>query len=417
MTRPPPPRPSPAAAATGLGELEQALSRIAVLLRAGSTAAGAVIALAGLAPPAETAPTLAALGLLAVWTCVFAARVRVGGLTPALCWLDLGVVSAVVLAESRVTSAAANGTGGSWVIMVATASVFILQGRFPDTLSPWAWLLPLAGGPVLGIAWYAGSGGHAAMPVVLVVQAVLCRLVAYTLYRAATSLDRSLDRRTRVQAEAAVRAAVRAAERDRRRELHDTVLATLTMVATGAVRSSSAQLRERARLDLAVLDAVAAGGGAAPPEGPARLDLALRGAVRARGADAGLRVALDAPPVELPGRVVAAIVGGVTEALTNAVRHSGAPSVDVRVAEPPGAGPRHGVLVTVSDAGRGFRPEAVAGHRRGVRESILGRMSDVGGHARVLAEPGVGTRVELRWPAPDSEAEDRGGAAAAEPAP
>ena len=36
--------------------------------------------------------------------------------------------------------------------------------------------------------------------------------------------------------------------------------------------------------------------------------------------------------------------------------------------------------------------------RRGVRESIIGRMERHGGHADIRSEPGAGTEVELKLP-------------------
>jgi hypothetical protein len=55
------------------------------------------------------------------------------------------------------------------------------------------------------------------------------------------------------------------------------------------------------------------------------------------------------------------------------------------------------VLVRVVDRGRGFVPaHAVAG--RGIRDSICGRMRDVGGVALFESSPDQGTCVEVRWP-------------------
>ncbi|MGX6448738.1 hypothetical protein ACVU7I_11825, partial [Patulibacter sp. S7RM1-6] len=53
------------------------------------------------------------------------------------------------------------------------------------------------------------------------------------------------------------------------------------------------------------------------------------------------------------------------------------------------------VEVFVRDRGRGFDPEAIPADRRGVRESIVGRMRRAGGRATILAAPGEGTEVEL----------------------
>ena len=47
------------------------------------------------------------------------------------------------------------------------------------------------------------------------------------------------------------------------------------------------------------------------------------------------------------------------------------------------------------DRGPGFDPAAVPGDRRGVRESIIGRMERHGGRARISSPPNGGTEVEL----------------------
>ena len=51
--------------------------------------------------------------------------------------------------------------------------------------------------------------------------------------------------------------------------------------------------------------------------------------------------------------------------------------------------------VFVRDRGPGFDPEEAAKDRRGVRDSIIGRMERHGGRATVHSTPGTGTEVEL----------------------
>ena len=56
------------------------------------------------------------------------------------------------------------------------------------------------------------------------------------------------------------------------------------------------------------------------------------------------------------------------------------------------------------DRGPGFDPDAVPADRRGVRESIVGRMERHGGNAVIHSVPGEGTEVELRMRAVMSDA-------------
>lgn len=88
-----------------------------------------------------------------------------------------------------------------------------------------------------------------------------------------------------------------------------------------------------------------------------------------------------------------ALVGAAGEAMTNAAKHSGADRVSV-YAEHTG----EAIEVFISDQGTGFDPAAVAADRRGVTESIIGRMDRHGGLATIESEPGEGTEVTLRLP-------------------
>lgn len=92
---------------------------------------------------------------------------------------------------------------------------------------------------------------------------------------------------------------------------------------------------------------------------------------------------------------VTALVAATREALTNAAKHAGVTTVDVYVEVGKDA-----VEVFVRDRGLGFVLTEVAPDRRGIAESILGRMERVGGSARVTSRPGFGTEVHLRLPGP-----------------
>jgi signal transduction histidine kinase len=89
-----------------------------------------------------------------------------------------------------------------------------------------------------------------------------------------------------------------------------------------------------------------------------------------------------------------ALVLAAREAMTNAARHAGVDEVSVFL-----DAAEAGVSLYVRDRGVGFDPEAVAPDRRGVAESIRGRMERVGGSARIVSIPGEGTEIELKVPA------------------
>jgi len=91
------------------------------------------------------------------------------------------------------------------------------------------------------------------------------------------------------------------------------------------------------------------------------------------------------------------LVGATTEAMMNSARHSGAQKVSV-FAE----ATEEGVEVFVTDQGRGFNPEVVAKDRKGISESIRGRMSRNGGTAEIESSEGIGTEVHLTMPGGDT---------------
>jgi signal transduction histidine kinase/phage shock protein PspC (stress-responsive transcriptional regulator) len=88
-----------------------------------------------------------------------------------------------------------------------------------------------------------------------------------------------------------------------------------------------------------------------------------------------------------------AVIEACGEAVQNAAQHSGADLVSVYVEASPDA-----LTVYVRDEGKGFDVNAVPDDRRGINESILGRIQRHGGRATLMSEPGEGTEVELWMP-------------------
>jgi phage shock protein PspC (stress-responsive transcriptional regulator) len=86
-----------------------------------------------------------------------------------------------------------------------------------------------------------------------------------------------------------------------------------------------------------------------------------------------------------------ALVAAAREALANAARHAESEAaIQLYLEVEDGR-----TEVFVRDRGKGFDPAAVPADRRGVTESIVGRMARHGGHAAVHSTPGQGTEVEL----------------------
>lgn len=89
----------------------------------------------------------------------------------------------------------------------------------------------------------------------------------------------------------------------------------------------------------------------------------------------------------------AALVAATREALVNAAKFSGRRDLSLFAESNPS-----GITVFVRDRGVGFDPSDVPGDRRGIRDSIVGRLRRVGGRAEVRATAGSGTEVELVLP-------------------
>ncbi len=88
-----------------------------------------------------------------------------------------------------------------------------------------------------------------------------------------------------------------------------------------------------------------------------------------------------------------ALVSAVGEATLNAARHSGSTEASVYVEVEDAA-----ISAYVRDHGTGFDPAAVAADRRGIADSIIGRMERHGGTAEITSRPGGGTEVAMRLP-------------------
>lgn len=368
-------------------------TRVAVALRGASVLVATAAAHATAGPPASPRWIVVATVALAGWAIIFAWVALRTGLTCRLIAVDAVVIAVCCLAQRKLVAADPPGSlsDTGWVNLLASSAVFIASLR----LRPAQGLITAVG---IAGAYAVGRQGLeiGEMPMVLVLQGALAGAVLALLHRAVTAADLALHKRITATIAAAMDAAVRADERDQQRRLHDTALATLTMVGTGAIVRDSPALRSRAAADLAVLDELRT----PPDDDPdgdtrtARLDLALRAVLTTvRPGLPQLDVRLDAPPVDLPRRVTSALADSVAEALTNVARHADTSTVVIRARNH-----QHGVRVEVSDRGRGFDPAEIAPHRRGCRESISGRMNAVGGTADIRSRSGAGTLVVLRWP-------------------
>jgi signal transduction histidine kinase len=273
-----------------------------------------------------------------------------------------------------------------WPVAVAAFGMLLAwsSGKV-DWVAPFELLravggLTLTAGGVIG--FIALNFGAAMAPKALVIgTAVLSGVVlvvAPWLWRAASQVSEARAERRRASERAELAA-----------HLHDSVLQTLSLIQRSAGdRGATVSLARRQERELREW-----------LSGKVGID---RGRdFRARLAElAGEIETLHGVPVEVVVVGEAPIDDGLSaalsaarEAMVNAAKHSGSARVDVYAELDESS-----LELFVRDTGRGFDLEAVPGDRRGVCESIVGRMQRAGGQASIASEPGRGTEVALTMP-------------------
>jgi signal transduction histidine kinase/phage shock protein PspC (stress-responsive transcriptional regulator) len=244
-----------------------------------------------------------------------------------------------------------------------------------------------------------GVGGMMAYIFVSVelIDAVLVLLVAIAVVSgvglvAAPSLarignDLDTERQNRVRADERARMAA---------HLHDSVLQTLALIqrhAEDPVTTTQLARQQERELRHWLYDAPKAGATPGTVRLSAALDEMAAEVDSAHGVD--VKVITVGDNTDLPAGSLDELVAAAREAAVNAAKHSGTKRVDV-FAE------RHAdrIEVFVRDTGCGFDPDQTGVDRRGIAESIVGRMERAGGAATIHAAPGTGTEVELVAPIP-----------------
>jgi signal transduction histidine kinase len=339
---------------SGIGEalaVDATLVRLVFSLLAFASGAG-IVAYIGAwallpAPGAQAPPRTRRISgtVLLVWAAILAMRGL--GLADSLVWPLALVAAGIVIA----TGAQTFGLGerraqvGALVLIVAGVVVFVDRnhgGAASTVLAP----------------------GAVAVALLLVVGPWAWRLTR----------ERDAEHAERVRTEERADLAAR---------VHDSVLQTLTLIQKNPDDARKLARRQERELRAWLY-----------PDRAPTVGGTLAGAVESAAAEIeelhGVRVDVvrtgDAPLDER----LQALVLAAREAMANAARHSGVDEVSVFL----DAG-EASVSLYVRDRGVGFDPEAVAADRRGVTESIRGRMERVGGTAQIVSTSGEGTEVEL----------------------
>ena len=167
--------------------------------------------------------------------------------------------------------------------------------------------------------------------------------------------------------------------------LHDSVLQTLALIQKADDPQTARNLARRQERELRNwLD----------PNRASRIGGSIRGRLDQLVSEVeelyGVPVEVVAVGDALIDERIEPLLNAAREATVNAARHSGTPRVDIFLEV---AGDR--IELFVRDTGKGFDRSQIPADRRGVRQSIIGRMERAGGSAIITTEIGEGTEVEL----------------------
>jgi signal transduction histidine kinase len=182
-----------------------------------------------------------------------------------------------------------------------------------------------------------------------------------------------------------------AAERQRNHEhrlLHDSALQTLEMIASNETLDVGT-MRVHARREATQLRRAISG----DTHDSAGLSRAIQDLADEMSRP-GWRVelALVDTSVQVPAAISEALLGALREAITNAAKYSGAPLVLVNLTSDAA-----GVRVIVRDRGVGFDPsDATKGF--GLKNSIIDRLSEIGGSVTIDSASGRGAKITLWAP-------------------
>jgi len=186
------------------------------------------------------------------------------------------------------------------------------------------------------------------------------------------------------------------------RLLHDTVLATLTLLAHSGVGVAPDALKQQAADDARLLRQLRLGATPTPQSSGVynleNVEETVLGttleSVKQRFGRMGLEVSWHGTgQVLLPSDVLDAFLLALAECLENVRRHSGMTEAHVTITDDETM-----VRAMVTDAGVGFTLDDVDSARLGFKESVVARLKEVGGKARLFSSPGSGTTVVLEVP-------------------
>lgn len=342
-------------------------------------------------------------------------------------WLLLGGVGVIGLLYALVgRQVLADVSGRAWIYLLPAWAVFLGLAHLTNTaqvllffLFPQSWaMLPKIVAAATSVCAMGSmavlrltAGDNAGIAVLDAgINLTLSLMLGYWVYGLAEEserrrvLVRELQQTRAELAEMAHQAGMLAERQRLAQEIHDTLaqgftsLLTLARAAEAGLAPGDDAARERLRLMQRtarqnLVEARALIAALAPPDlAGADLGEALHRVCDRLSAEHAVRASLDVcgSPSPLTRNADVVVVRTVQEALTNVGRHASARTVAVRLEYRP----QGGVLVTITDDGRGLAADAVEGFGIG---GMRARAADVGGQLDVVSSP-AGTVVRLELP-------------------
>jgi signal transduction histidine kinase len=313
----------------------------------------------------------------------------------------LAVVAVVaLLAPESTTEAGLSAVAQLTAASLASVAIVLTTGVLRRAFLGVAFLLTLAITTFLLLPFTFQAPGRTIALIVL--GWVLATLIGFWISagvpRAARRIA-SIGRAHRAERQASETEAQR---RQGARLLHDTVLATLTLLAHSGVGVAPEAMRQQAADDARLLRQLRLGATPTPQQSGVYnlenneetvLGTTLE-SVKQRFGRMGLEVSWHGTgQVLLPSDVLDAFLLALAECLENVRRHSGVTEAHVTITED-----ELMVRAMVTDSGVGFTLDDVDSARLGFKESVVARLKEVGGKARLFSAPGSGTTVVLEVP-------------------
>ena len=380
-------------------ERDRLLHRSARVVGLGST----IVALICFSVPGVL-PWTSYLATLPLFAVLIFAHYRMG-IGQSILWIILGLASGLaILLVAQVPNGRSDSTSvADAMVPLAGAALgafaIVLTSTVPRLL-----VLMIGAALAFTLVQFASprSDELSSQAVSVVVGWILAGILGYWLSASVPRAARrifSIGRAHRAERQASETEAQR---RQGARLLHDTVLATLTLLAHSGLGVTASALQQQAGDDARLLRQLRLGASPVPRSSGSynleQTEESILGttleSVKQRFGRMGLEVSWHGTgQVLLPSEVLDAFLLALAECLENVRRHAGVTDAHVTITDDETT-----VRAMVTDAGVGFDLKDIDEARLGFKDSVVGRLKEVGGNARLFSSPGSGTTVVLEVP-------------------